>query len=324
MQATTQHPIRIRRRNDSAGLGVSERRLRMLVEHGVIHRVVAGSYAWKEDWRKLTPLQRHLARVLEVADRSRAPQVFMGAAAAAIWDMDRIGSWPDRVEVRIARATGGRTSGDVRRRALGFEGVQLVEWRGHLVTSPAQTAIDLAADSGFTAGVVAVDQALWARRRAGALAQVDELWQVFERHSRRGFLKAADALRFGTPSADSVRESEARVLIRALGFPAPELQHPFRLPSGKRVRTDFYFADFDHVGEFDGTGKYFDPEILDGRTPEQALLEEKDREDELRRVVKRVSRWRTDAHKDPAKLYDILTAAGLPSRLPRPRSAMRW
>lgn len=324
MIASTEHPITVRRRSDFAGIGVSERRLRALMKAESVHRVVAGCYVLASEWSRLNPMQRHLVKVLEVADRSRAPQVFMGAAAAAIWSIDRIAAWPDRVEVRIPRASGGRTSGAVRRRALGFEGVDVVEWRGHLVTTPAQTAMDVASDSSFRHGVIAVDQALWARRQGGALTTASELWSVFGQQARRGVARAAEIIRFATPLADSVRESEARVLINLLGFPDPVLQKPFRLPGGEEVRADFYFEDFDHVGEFDGTGKYFDPDLLQGRTPEQALLAEKDRADALRRIVKRVSRWRTPAHRQPADLYDILTADGLPSRRPRPRQDMRW
>lgn len=207
---------------------------------------------------------------------------------------------------------------------MGFAGVDVVEWRGHLVTSPAQTAIDVAAESTFRDGVVAMDQALWERREGGALASASEMRRVMDRQDRRGLIRAREALEFGTPLADSVRESEARVLLALLGFPAPTLQKPFLLPRGRRVRTDFYFDQFDHVAEFDGTGKYFDPEILAGRTPQQALLEEKDREDELRRIVSGLSRWRTDAHRDPALLYDILTSAGVPSSIPRPRRGFPW
>lgn len=124
---------------------------------------------------------------------------------------------------------------------------------------------------------------------------------------------------FSTSLSDSVRESEARVLLDRLGFPAPVLQQEFQLPHGRVARSDFYFPEQDHVGEFDGTGKYFDPDLLRGRSPEQTLLEEKDRADALRRQVSGLSRWRTPDHRDPARLYSILTADGLPSRFPPPR-----
>lgn len=281
--------------------------------------MIAGTFVPGGAWSRLTPLQRHLLTVIEVADHARSPQVYMGSAAAAIWNIDRIATWPDAVEVRVARATGGRSSGNVARRAVGFEGVELVEWRGHLVTSPAQTAIDLAADTGFMTGVVAMDQVLWGRREGGPLATFDGINTLLDKQTRRGLGRARAALEFSTPLADSVRESEARVLIDRLGFPAPVLQKEFRLDHGRRAKSDFYWEDFDHIGEFDGTGKYFDPDILQGRTPEQALLDEKDRGDQLRRRVKGVSRWRTPAHRDPRQLYDILTGDGLPSRFPRPR-----
>ena len=73
----------------------------------------------------------------------------------------------------------------------------------------------------------------------------------------------------------------------------------------------------------DGIGKYFDPGLLQGRTPEQALLEEKDRADQLRRQVRALSRWRTPALHEARDLYDILIADGLPSRRPRPPAGLR-
>ncbi len=67
------------------------------------------------------------------------------------------------------------------------------------------------------------------------------------------------------------------MLIEALGFPPPILQHPIPLASGRRAFLDFYFAEFDHGGEFDGVGKYLDPSLRNERTAEEALIAEKDR-----------------------------------------------
>lgn len=319
MTPRTEHPIAVHRRREQFDTRVNDRKLHAAIASGAYTRIVAGSYARSEEWKTLSPMNRHLLRVLEVADRARGPIVITHSSAAAVHEMDRIGAWPERVDVRIAKATGGRSSGAVRRHALGYDDVELIEWRGHLLTSPAQTALDLASASSFTAGVVAVDQALWGRRTGGPLATAEELRVLMEATWRRGFGRVPDVLAFGADLSDSVRESEARVLIERLGFPKPVLQREFVLPNGRTARPDFYFEEYDHAAEFDGTGKYFDPAILDGRTPEQALLEEKDRADALRRIVSRVSRWRTPAHRNPAELYDILTADGLPSRLPRPR-----
>lgn len=319
MTLRTEHPISVHRRREQFDTRVNDRKLHAAIVSGSFTRIVAGSYASTREWAMLSPMNQHLLRVLEVADRARGPIVVTHSSAAAIHAMDRIGSWPALVDIRIPKASGGRSSGSVKRRALGFEDVELLEWRGHLVTSPAQTALDLAAESSFTDGVIAVDQALWRRRGGGPLAVIDHLRELMTHNWRRGFGRVPAAVDFGTELSDSVRESEARVLIDRLGFPAPVLQREFALPNGRKARPDFYFEDHDHAAEFDGTGKYFDPDLLDGRTPEQAMLEEKDRADALRRMVSALSRWRTPAHKNPAELYDILTGDGLPSRLPRPR-----
>lgn len=319
MALQTKHPILVHRRREHDDEPVNDRLLRKSVRQGQHRRVVAGSYVREDEWKRLTRMQQHLVRVLEVADRARGPVVFTHSAAAAIHSIDRIGAWPTRVDVRIAQSTGGRSSGAVRRRALGFDGVDLLEWRGHLVTSAAQTAIDLASEDTFTAGTIAVDQALWARRRGGALSTPEDLERALDTNRRRGAARVPAVVAFGTALSDSVRESEARVLLDRLGFPPVVLQKEFVLPGSRTVRSDFYFPEFDHVGEFDGVGKYFDPDLLRGRTPQQALLEEKDRADALRRQVSGLSRWRTPDHRDPGRLYSILVADGVPSRFPPPR-----
>jgi len=136
--------------------------------------------------------------------------------------------------------------------------------------------------------------------------------------SGRGCARAARAAGFATSLADSVRESQSRVLIGMLGFPAPELQARFVLSNGRDAFTDFFWRDHRHIGEFDGAGKYRDPQLLRGRTPEEVLLAEKDREDDLRRQVRAFSRWRLPALRSPRALYDILHGAGLPTTRPRP------
>lgn len=319
MKPRSEARITIVRRREQDGLPLTDPRLRREIEAGTVARLVPGSFARAGQWRALAPLDRHHLRVVETVDRARGSQVIAFHAAAAVWGIDRIAAWPDRVDVIVPRRTGGRSSGTIRRWTTAATDIQAVPWRGHKITTPAQTVLDLARTSRFTDAVVALDQALWARRPGGALTTSDELWTLLEASQpRRGDVRARAALAFASPLADSVRESESRSLISQLGFPVPTLQHPFRLSRGRVVRTDFWFAEFEHAGEFDGVGKYLDPALLDGRTPEQALVEEKDRGDELRRVVRRLSRWRVPHLAAPRRLYDVLTADGLPSSKPRP------
>jgi hypothetical protein len=230
--------------------------------------------------------------------------------------MDVLGEWPHRVDVS-GNGVGG-SSGTIRRHEVGQRTPASVPWHHHLLTTPAQTAIDLAADLPFTQGVVVADQALWSRRPAGGLATVAELRDAADRYRGRSHVRIRRVSEFARQGADSVRESQSRVLIARLGFPEPELQHQFLLPSGRVAYADFWWPEFSHVGEFDGLGKYLDPHLRHGRTAEHVLIQEKDRADELRRQVRVISRWRTPALAAPRLLYDILTGDGLPSKRPRP------
>ncbi|WP_243224906.1 hypothetical protein [Microbacterium sp. CIAB417] len=303
---------------------IDYRHVRRAMDSGRVVRIARGSYALTEPWGALRPIERHRQRVHEAMSRLQGQVVFSHFAAAAIHDIDVLGQWPQSVDVRVARANGGRSTGLIRRRSMGTDEAETEQWNEHFVTSAAQTAMDLAAVLPFTLGVVVIDQVLWWRREGGALATKDELHAILENGSiRRGLVKAQRTLEFGTHLSDSVRESHSRVLIHRLGFPPPLLQHPIRLLDGTLVHPDFYWEHEDHAGEFDGVGKYLDPALLAGRNAEQALIAEKDRADALRRVVSGASRWRTPALRRPRELYDILTADGMRSARPRPSAGFR-
>ncbi|MGK3953488.1 hypothetical protein ACLKM7_14335 [Microbacterium sp. I2] len=324
MQPRNEPVITIHRRRDRDGRPTNDRRLARELAAGTYVRVAPGSFVPGPEWRALSPIDRHYVRVIEALDRARGPLVVAHFAAAAVWGIDLIGRWPDEVDILVPRTTGGRSSGAFRRRTTTFADAAVVDWRGHALTTPAQTALDLARVGTFTSGVIALDQARWVRREGGPLVTLAELEETFAGDPRRGATRVRTALDFSTDLSDSVRESEGRVLIDRLGFPKPVLQRRFELPSGRVAVVDYYFEDADHAAEFDGTGKYLDPALQKGRTPEEVLIAEKDRGDELRRTVRAFSRWRTPAHRDPRKLYDILSGAGLPSRFARPPAGLVW
>jgi len=305
----------IRRRDSEAG----DQALARAVRDGMLVRVVPGSSVPVAAWAGLPPMDRHLVRVIEAVDRSLGRIVVSHHAAAAVWGIDVLGGWPVRIDTTVPRRSGGRGSGVFARHTLTASDVETVPWRGHELTTPAQTALDLARTIGFTRAVSAVDQVRWGARTGGPLA-TDAAIERLRAHAqaRRGDPRARRVLAFSTDLSDSVRESQSRVLLHQLGFPRPELQHGFRLPDGRRVRSDFWFPEFDHVGEFDGLSKYLDPAMTRGRTAADVLAAEKDRGDKLARLVRRISRWRTPDLEDPRRLYDILTGDGLPSPRPRP------
>ncbi|MGA7147216.1 MAG: hypothetical protein WBX17_01855 [Microbacterium sp.] len=306
------------RRRENDGDPVNDRRLRAQVDTGFVVRIARGAFVERLAWESLTPLARHAQRVWEATARMSDGQVVSHLAAAALHGIDILGEWPSTVDVSIAAASGGRSTGVIRRHTRDLGSVSTMPWGRHRVTTPLQTTLDLIACRRFVEAVAIADQALWGRRARGALVEHDELRDAAHSRTGRGAARAVRAAEFATSLADSIRESQSRVLISTLGFPTPELQARFVLSSGRAAYSDFFWREHSHIGEFDGAGKYLDPAFLRGRTPEQALLEEKDREDELRRRVHAFSRWRVPALNAPRLLYDILHSAGLPTSRPRP------
>lgn len=302
------------RRQNVIDLGVDDRTLRRSVLSGRMVRVVPGAFVKAELWGELKPHEQHRLKVLATARRMRSEVVFSHHAAAALWGIRMLRNWPKTVDVTLERASGGRSDGLLRRHCRGFDGIEVTRLDGLLVTTPAQTIVDLALRFPFQDAVVAMDSALHHKRKPVALATHDEVLQrVLASEGTRGWRRALVAANFATHLSDSPEESHSRVQIHLLGFPAPELQREFHDSQGFVAQTDFYWQEFDHVGESDGRSKYTDPALRNGRTGEEVMIAERNRENRLRRLVKGLSRWEPADLYPAAKLFRILTDAGLPS-----------
>ncbi|MDR6199025.1 hypothetical protein QE374_000934 [Microbacterium sp. SORGH_AS428] len=81
-----------------------------------------------------------------------------------------LGEWPARLDVSVEADAGGRSTGLMRRHTRAMAEAELLTWGDCFVTSPAQTALDLAASGPLVQGVAAIDQAIWPGRPGGALA----------------------------------------------------------------------------------------------------------------------------------------------------------
>lgn len=311
-------PVEIVRRAERLDT-IDGRRLKRAIDGGEWVRVAPGVFAVGSQWRRLLPIERHRVRVLEAMRRLERPTVISLHAAAAFWRMDVLGTWPDQVDVAVRASGGGRAVGTIRRHVIDPDQLRCVRVGRHLATDPAQTAIDLACALPHVRAVSAIDQALWSGRPGGALATSEELQRrVAAASSRRGHVRASRAVAAGADGAANVRESQARVEIVRLGFPRPRLQERRLLRSGRLVYGDMYFPAADHWLEVDGNGKYLSPEFTAGRTPDQIVIDEKNRENEIRREVRGFSRLGPRDADRPRLLYDILTGDGLRSGIPRP------
>lgn len=128
---------------------------------------------------------------------------------------------------------------------------------------------------------------------------------------RQGTAAALRVIEFADGRADRPGESLSRVTMHRAGIPKPQLQTRLAGVSGRQYPVDFWWPEFDTIGEFDGRYKYSDPRFLGGRTPEQALYDEKLREDDLRGLHRGFARWNFAIAASVSRLRDRLAAAGV-------------
>ncbi|WP_100345369.1 type IV toxin-antitoxin system AbiEi family antitoxin domain-containing protein [Compostimonas suwonensis] len=301
----------------------ASRALRRDAAHGAYVRVARGSYAPADEWHALDPRERHCVRALLRAERLPPRHVLSHVTAAALWGLPIATRWPDDIDVTVDRATGGRSEGQVRRHATGLDDLETRQLDGVTVTSPAQTAVDIALALPLRSSVVVLDAVLSARGGA-ALATKAELERLLDTMTgRRGIRRARAAVDFADGRAESPGESMSRAVIHELGFPPPILQEAFFDRDGLIGRVDFWWPEHNLIGEFDGMTKYLSPELRGGRTAEQVVVTEKRREDRLRANGPRVARWITDDLRRRGALRAILLSAGLPITHRRPSFVAR-
>jgi hypothetical protein len=221
------------------------------------------------------------------------------------------------------RASGGRSNPGIRRHALGVDPRDVIVLDGLAITTIARTVVDLAATVDLKSAVAAADRALFADNlgRYTPLTTKEELLETWDRMLPfRGSTRARAIIEFASHLSGSPLESGSRVNIALSGFPEPVLQHAFII-NGRTVWADFYFPGFDAIGEADGRGTYFDPRMRAGKTMEEVLMLEKDREDALRREVRAFTRWDTRIGLNQTRLRSRLLQMGLPTGSPRLRFA---
>ena len=276
-----------------------------------LERIRHGVYADAGTWRTLAPWDRYLARVQAVC-ALRPDAVVTHESAAAVLGLPLFGE-PKDVHLFDLGAAKTHRVGDVVRHTSQVRPPTLVR-DGIRCTTPAHTVATLARLLPPAFSLALLDAALAGEH---GLTVADLLAAHGRSVDRRGVRVWEWAIARVDAAAESPGESVSRAVIEWLGFPAPQLQRTFRW-EGHTDRADFWWQDYGVVGEFDGFGKYDDP---DPDAVRAALRREKQREDRLRRHVASVARWTWSDLLQVQPLEHALRLAGLP-RTGRPHRAM--
>lgn len=305
--------------------------LRSALANEQIVRIRRGWYVRATDWKRLHREARHLVRVVAAAHASQSDaRTFSHVSAAVLWGLPIWEDRLDRVHVIAPEGIGvagtrGATPTGVARHEVPLSECDRVFIGAFACTGLTRTVVDLLRWQSRGCALAALDAAL---RIAGTDPETGHLSvgrseRLRESVARRiaalgghlGVVQARELIPLGDPLAETPGESVSRLMLLDLGFARPRLQVPVPAPSGANYRIDFSLDDVDAWGEFDGSGKYFDPAMLRHRTPREALRDEKLREDWIRaRTGRRVVRWTTEHLASPAVFAAHLRAHGIRPR----------
>lgn len=300
-RAVTASPLPLIRSEEARMLGIRLPRS--------AHRVRAGVYADRAAYEALKPWERYAVRVHAfVLQHPNA--VLALESAALIHGLPTFGEARD-VHVYDPERSASRRFGDVAvHTSADPRDVTVVD--GIPVTGLIDTVVDLVRVLPPAQGLAVADAAI-SPAQGGEVALPDLSARSASQRSSRGRARVRWVWGFADGAAESPSESVSRAVIEWAGFPRPVLQQQF-FYDGHRDRVDFHFPGSDAIGEADGWGKY----TLDDPTAAQRrLIDEKRREDRLRRQGHPFARWDlSDAWRvDP--LVRALRAAGVRSAHPQ-------
>ncbi|MGB3763619.1 MAG: type IV toxin-antitoxin system AbiEi family antitoxin domain-containing protein [Ornithinimicrobium sp.] len=275
---------------EAYAVGLDAGTIHRLCRRGEVIRLASGTYTSAEVWSTADPLERH---VLLTASRCAAHDgrgdisvALSHESAAAWWGLPLL-STPKRGHLTLCQAGAARsrreytvhrqygvdqcatslgTGTDSAQEPQPGNGLQQVR-----TVSPVLAAFGVAETRGFLAGVVALDSALHSAKTQmeDAVGWLSRLRRRPGMATIRSVVKAADAL------AESPLETQARVVLRSLGY-RPRLQARLLSTDGHFVaRVDLLIEDLGVVVEVDGRVKY------QQHNSTQALVSEKRRENAI-------------------------------------------
>ncbi len=283
---------------------------------GQLIAIYRGVYVEATYWQSMDLNARYRVRVKAASLLAPSETVFSHQSAAALWRLPSVGPWPVKAHVLAPVSAGGRSTGVFERHTIGVPS-DAATIEGVPVTSLARTVVDLASRESFGHSVTVADAAL---RRAThpveGLPAVSVSREDFSRELesiplRHGSVRAARVVAFADGAADRPGESMSRVGMHLSRLTPPQLQVVLTGASGRVYIVDFWWPEFNMIGEFDGRGKYSDPQFLRGKTPEQVLYDEKLREDDLRAAGHGMTRWNWAVAISPSRLRTHLIATGI-------------
>ncbi len=288
--------------------GGPDRQLARAARVGRLERVRRGSYVDSAAWTSLSAEDQHFIRMLAASAAAKGSPVFSHESAAVVWSFPIVEGLPGRLQITVPPGSGLKTNRVVVRHEARLDSSDIVSVAGFHLTGIDRTLVDFMAFRSFLSGACAAESLL----HRGLIDAEGMRSALDRRRPFRGSRKAEAVVQFAGDASASPNETLCRVRFEQLGYPQPIQQREYRGSGGKRYFVDFFWPEFDVVCETDGRVKYEDPVFLAGRTPQQALWDEKVREDDLRAQCRAFVRLTWDDAWNRAGLIAKLARAGIP------------
>lgn len=269
------------------GEGYNDRDIRSAIKAGVIQRRRQGIYVYNEQFKLLTPEQKHVIDLRSVADKLGPAIAISHQSACAIHGIATYELGLDKIHVTRLDGSAGRTEYGIVHHVGKVDDDDLMEIDGMLVVKPARAMFEASTLHTVESAIVTLDSGLHL-----ALSSPEELAELGGRWwNWQGARKARYALTLADGRAQSPGESRSRYLFRCENLPTPDLQVAIYDEDGRLIGyTDFGWMEYRHLGEFDGRVKYGGI-ADDPRTPQEIVIDEKLREDAMRSRLLGMTRW---------------------------------
>ncbi len=260
-------------RADALCAGLSDKRLRTLVQRGYLRRPVPGVYVAAQ-------LPDSLALRAE-ALRLVAPPGCFACDETAAWLHGATMALAPNSHLSLPRVSFFRPADQGRlRNALALSGERRVEPRdlmqvgGLVVTTPLRTALDLGRLRHRDQALSALDAFL-----SLGLVTVDELLGSVERFARqRGVVQLRVLAPLADGRAESAGESALRLRWYDAGLPRPELQIPILINGRETFRIDLGIEELLFAAEYDGADFHSSPK-------------QREKDDDRRRFLRERLHW---------------------------------
>jgi hypothetical protein len=184
-------------------------------------------------------------KLVAVADRL-PDSVFSGCTAGWLHGLDL--SPVDPVELTVPNThISNRAGVQIRRTTLAP--VEIVQLRGHSVTSAFRTAVDLGSRRVLLDAVIALDMALHKR-----IVDLTDLRSYCEENrGAKSIARLRRAIELAEPATESPMETRLRMLLVMARLPRPRAQVPLHDQQGRFMgRPDLYYTEHKLGLEYDG------------------------------------------------------------------------